>query len=234
MMCRLFGVLFAALVFMQSSADAALVLRFGQNGVAGLTNFTAQVGSTLNLEIYLVQTSGSTELNDFGLSLMGIDLRVDTGGGSTTGEVSHVTPPSFVFNPGMSDERFTEVLNQDRRLIARAAAPLADALNYAPVMLPAGQNQLLLGTAQLRIGLNSVVGDNTYNLSVRRQDSLSFAYGNNPLGDGSEGEFFNPGIANSTLTLTAVPEPSSVAVLGMMGVAGVARAVRRRRNKVVA
>jgi hypothetical protein len=232
MMCRLFGVLFAALVFMQSSADAALLLRFGQGGVSGLTTFTGQAGRSIEIELYVVETGGNDELSGFGLSQSAFNFQIQTGAGDVGNEVFHADPSTYVFNPGLVEAR--EVLVSDAgRLLGVTAGAGFNGFVADPVLPIPGERQILLGTATLNLGVLAL-GD--YSLRISNQGFGSFGWGPDPfeLDDNLEGGFFSPSAGTAILTVTAVPEPSSVAVLGMMGVAGVARAVRRRRNKVVA
>ncbi len=209
MKLRFLGALALMIAVLPGFANAAYVLQFGQGGVAGITDFQASVGSTIDIELYLTQTEGDTDLTDDGIWTMAFDFRIDGAGGLTHESIADES--TYVFPAGFPDNRVTTLSNNFQDLQVDANGDFSN-----PVFPEAGSNSIFLGTASLLVN-----GQGVYNLEIEQLSDLSFT-----LGDSINGLGTDPGAA----TLTAVPEPGSFAVLGLCAGSGAFVRWRRRRQ----
>ncbi len=238
MRIKLLGMVIAAVFLLSGSARADLVLQFGQSGVSGLTNFTATAGSSVAIEVYLTQSGlydpfGTGDPADFvtdnrltgagnsrGLGGWLIDVGI-----AGDGAVSHADAATFVFGANFDNLPGASVNGSVLNAGAFATADPVDPNRVLPVKAPV----ILLGTMTLDV---SSLATGSYSLTTDFTNGISLSLGTNPLNtvDPTEPANFVFGGSGTLDIISAVPEPSSMAVLGLMGAAGFARSVRNRRK----
>lgn len=196
-----------AAVFCCNTADAALLLQFGQGGNVGITEFVVNPGDSIDIEIYLTE-SGETTLTDNGLGFM--DALFTLSGPAGAAHEQSGGEPTFQISPQFPDSPNVEFWNSDTNIVRFNGSNLSS----AGAVVDTNGDSILLGTATL---LTSSAG--SWDLSVDPRTSFSFAKGAN---------FYN--VTGGIATLTAVPEPGSFAVLGLIAGTGAAVRFRRRRK----
>ncbi len=214
---RLPPILFAMLALGLTSevARAGYEFRFA-DASGNYTNsfsFDATSTPTIDIRIYLVQTGGSTGLSSSGLVSSGVKL---TYGGT----VANVANTGDIFqNAAFDDTPNKSVTGTDATL--RQATDL-----NGPVTAPlagADANRVLLGTFRFT-GLT--VGSEL----TLTTDPNAFPVGNNVLDDGT---VLDSLIANDSavITVTAIPEPGTMLLSGILALGVAGGAVRRFRRQ---
>lgn len=246
--------LFLSLLAAAPLARAEIIFNFGQGGVVGATEYQAAANSQIQLEVYLTQQGFvnflGNNFSDLRLSFDGVgtyefDLRIVDADMPTQGQTD-VLPPQvvsdFSFGAGFLDDTNTrrDPNGDGSNHVFRGSAfatsdPTFNTLPLEPVKAtndataqqdvptpgPLEINSVLLGTATIDIAANAS-GDYTLDLFSTRPFTL---IGDDPRTDPS----LSPLARTATLTVTAVPEPSMVMFLGVVGLYLTRRHVRRRR-----
>jgi hypothetical protein len=244
-MLRVRNTLFALAAFalIPNSANAELVYNFGQNGVVGGTEFMANAGDSITLEIYLTQTGTfdvfGTAVSDFRLSnnpgafgLGADDFNFAVGTGAETDVVPRDIGAGFNFGTGLLDDgtsgrsgssgiRAAFFASQDNNVSITPvfAAAVGTPMGFQSNNLPIGENSILLAEVTLDIGIGAA---GPFNLSTSA-GGVGALIGNSILA----GPFVVPSNGMATLNVTAVPEPSTWALLGL----GTLVVARRHRKK---
>ena len=204
-------VILIACSLVNQSVHAGFMYSFGQ------TNFDVVAGGTVDVPVYLLQVDAMGDP---------VNLTID---GIFSGGVRvffNVTPPSdpaavlsladIVPNP-----MFDTDLPPDFDLVVGESAGFVDSIDFfSPALMG---NNILLGTFTFTAG--NVIGEVT---NLRAEDFSSA-----PNETIANDPFFTPldnliGTGGATITVTAVPEPSS---LTQFCVAAFAATLRRRRRK---
>lgn len=211
MKLRFLGALALMFAMLPGFANAAYTLEFGQNGVAGITDFSAAVGSTIEIELYITQSDGDTLLTDKGIATLAMTFDIDGAGGAIHDNNEGVS--TYVFPAGFPDGQVADLSNGFQTLTLDANT------GGTGVQPEAGSNSVLLGTAQIQVNSAGV-----YNLAMARDGGLAFVT--------PDLDIISPG--NGVGTITAVPEPGSFAVLGLCAGSGALVRWRRRRQAAAA
>lgn len=193
-------------------ASAALVYEFGQ------ANYDVAAGQLFNIDLFLVQTDPSSDPVD--LAVVGLfsgGVRVFFDDTPPTDPAGVRSLEDILPNPRFDDTFIGATLD----LVPGVSAGFSDAIDDldAPIL----GNRILLGTFAFTAG--NVIGETT-NLRATDFDSrFGDVIANDLLATELDG-LIQPGFA--TITVTAVPEPSGVLLVGV-GLAGF-MTLRRRRN----
>ena len=232
-----------AFALIPSNANADLVYNFGQNGVVGGTDFVANAGDSITLEIYITQTGTfdvfGTSVSDFRLSnnpgafgLGADDFNFVVGTGAESAVVPRDIGTGLTFGAGLLDDgtsarvgssgvRAAFFASQDNNMTITPV--FADAvgapMGFMSNDLPIGDNSILLAEITLDVGIDA---SGPFDLSTSAA-GVGALIGNSVLA----GPFVTPGTGTATLTVTAVPEPSTWALLGL----GTLVVARRHRKK---
>ncbi len=206
-----FGLLFVGVA---ARSQAAFVLQVGQSGVAGISTIAATPGSQIELEYYLTQTGGMTNLNTEGLGSFMFSISTD----EFSAGLTHAEPGDFEFTPGFLDFAMVDLI--DNSLEVGSIGDIAnDGLSAIPVFIPAPQNSILLGRSRFNVAANAS-GD--YNVSLDPAPFLAFTLGP---------DIFNSvpvASGGAVVRVTAVPEPTTGLAIG--GAVALLWLRRRRKN----
>ncbi|MFK8115239.1 MAG: PEP-CTERM sorting domain-containing protein [Rubripirellula sp.] len=197
-------------------ASAALVYSFSE------ANYEVTAGSTVDVTVFLQQqdaTGDPIDLTIDGLVSAGVRVTFDTTPPSDRAEVlleADITP-----NPLFDDTSFGPEFD----LVAGESAGFVDSVD--DVFAPITGNNILLGTFRFTAG--SVIGEVT---NVRAVD---FGIDDDTFAGDFDFTILDGAIGQgiSTITVTAVPEPSSLGLLLVGGTVVVMSRRRRRRRKSV-
>lgn len=197
---------------LRSTAQADLILGFAKGGSFS-TSFSAAPNSTLTLQLILTQSNGETRLSNPGLAIADFQVAIDG---------LNVAPTAFTFGTGFVDDTST---NSRITGLSTRIAEFTGSNGITSNVDSNGDTTLdsvLLGTVTYNIG---ALASGNYNLSVqKRTEEGAFSIDNSPGIPLNVTNVVSNGSA--TLTITAVPEPSS-AVFLMLG--GLWACVARRR-----
>ena len=201
---------FVLIAIPAAHSNAGFVYSFGQS------NYNVAANGTVDVEIYLLQSNpvgDPVDLSVDGLQSGGVNVFFDNMPPSQPAFVNSLA--DIVPNPQFDDTLFGEELF----LTSGSSAGFVDGVNTTPLT----GNSIFLGTISFTAG--GVVGEVTHLLAtdLRAQDDII-------AGDA----FFTPldslvGNGSATITVTAVPEPSS-ALLLVLGATLFTR-FRHRRNQ---
>lgn len=193
-------------------ASAAIVYEFGQ------ANYDVAAGQRINVDLFLVQTDvGSDPVN---LSVDGLfsgGVRVFFDDTPPTDPAGVRSLADILPNPSFDDTFIGETLD----LVPGVSAGFSDAIDNFDA--PIRGSRIFLGTFAFTAG--NVIGETT-NLRATDFDSRFSDVLANDLGATELDNLIQPGFA--TITVTAVPEPSGVIVVGV-GLSCLIT-LRRRRN----
>jgi hypothetical protein len=214
---RLPYLLLAAVLFalMPGRAAAGYAFQFADSGGNYTNNFSTTVGQTVAVEVFLVQSGGSTGLTSTGLTAGGVSLSFNQAIANVPNTGAITPNPAF-------DNSTTSV--------GTGIAKLNVNSDVGPVFAPTtGPNAgaILLGT----FTFTGVSGGTT---SVTTGLPQAPPFQNNVLGDGT---LLDGIIANSSAVITvAVPEPGTLVLTSVLAFGGLAGAVwrRYRRREAVA
>ncbi len=206
----------AVLALLPGRAAADYAFTFYDPNTSTFTNsFTVAQGATVNVQVYLAQTNGSTGLTSVGLSAGGVALSYDPTVATVANQAA-ITPnsafdtaqTSVVIQP---DPMGTASLSEQQVFSASVFAPTTGTTAGA----------VLLGT----FTFTGVSAGSTLTLTAEAHSGFD----NNVLGDHT---VLDSMIANSSATITttsAVPEPDTL-LLGSLLAAGLGAGVVLRRR----
>ena len=193
-------------LLLTSSADAALVLSFSQ------PNATITVGQSINVDLILTQTApiGGADITTNGLVAVDMELSLDT-------PVASVT----AITPGVG---FEESGFGSNPLVPLMSIQSIDAIN--------GVTALAGSPTSIVLGTFTFTGNSIGTMTATTMDTLltEFVFATNPAPDADiDGLIFGP--ESFTLNVTAVPEPSSMMLMGASFCYFVSRKFRSRGKK---
>ncbi len=201
---------------LRSTAQADLILGFAKGGSFS-TSFSAASNSSLTLQLILTQSNGETRLTNPGLAIADFDVVIDG---------VNVAPTAFTFGTGFVNDTNSGITGLSTR-IAEFESSLSGKNGITANIDGNGDTTLdsvLLGTVTYNIG---ALASGNYNLSVLKRTAFgSFSIADPVFPDNVTNVVSN---GSATLTITAVPEPSSTVFL-MLG--GLWACVARRRLRV--
>ena len=194
-----------------SDGAAELVFGFGRSGVPTSEEFIVGPGIDLPLDIFLIETSG-TRLQELGVGSAKFNLVLSGVG------VTHGATEDFLAGNGFVLASAGNELTGDTRAV-QINVPRVEG-SATPVKASEGTNYVLLGTAILSV-------DPTFEtssvLTAPETGSLDVTLGDN---------LDNPvAVAMASATITAVPEPGSVAGLAALVIGGAVVHRRRLRGR---
>ena len=207
-MQRLVGVILV-LCLCSNVCRGEFILHFSPDGT--VSNYNVTVGATVDIPIYLVETTTS-QLSSRGMEFIGVRLQFSSGLGDATFVQAFINPLFSESVEVLSDAGFASV---------SGTIPTGDPI---PMDSP-----LLLGTFRFQgNALNNVTtlsladpnrfGDFTFDNVLAESGPLS------SLGIDDQINF------SQTITITAVPEPSSL-LFGAFAASGIAASAWRRRKQ---
>ena len=202
--------LLAVLVFFPSMTRAGVMYAFEH------TNYTVAAGGTVDVKVYLEQTGTETILTDFGIIGASVNVLFNEVPGLL--EPANVLSDLDISPSDLFDEPvFTEVF--------RDPGVSAGLVGFVDVESPPiAKNSIYLGTFTFTAG--SIVGE----VTELRATDLSFDIDDTVALNGTKlDSLIADGFSQITVTSTAVPEPASSAVAGVMMLVG--WCVRQRRNR---
>jgi hypothetical protein len=194
-------------------ARADLFFATASDGVPTNEFVIPGVGQTVDVQVYLVETNGSV-LSTERLFAAGVQMRFDSPSGvAAVLSPDHVTPNAAFNDPGSIE-----------KLVTAASAKLSEATDGLTLVSPDAQNRILLGTFRFT-GLS----EGSVSLTLLRF---------NPAPD----DRIITGQANVLdalvtqqlpVTISVVPEPGSLALMGLaaFGMTGIA-CIRRRKTRL--
>jgi hypothetical protein len=201
-----------ALLLLRAPASADYTYQFADSTGAATNSFSVGVGQTVDIRVYVLETGGGTTLQSFGLSSAGVQLSTQT---PSIANVTNVTANAAFDAKSTTGTGANAFVSEFSSSSVNAPSSGADA------------NRILLGTFTFT------------GLSAGQTLTVSALPGLNPdnvLNDGSNTSI-DSALLNNTVTAivtVAVPEPSTLALTGVLacGIAGAA--VRRYRRRVAA
>ena len=210
----------ALLTFLLTSpSHAEFVLSFGLDGSPGLSSFAALPGSQVSIDVFVVENTG-TRLNDEGVGAVFFDLDI-TGSG-----VRHVPDNGFLLPMDSTFRVVTAVAGELKRSVEiQTGVEVDGATNLAPVLADAGKNYLLLGTVVLQVDSTFEESSSLDAIPDNRFDETGGLIIGNSVFTGSAT------LGGATATITAVPEPGSVAGLAALVIGGALVHRRRLRGR---
>lgn len=212
-----------AVCFLADRAHAGYIIQFSTD--PSVNHFDVAVGSTLDVGIYVAQTAPSSALTDFGLISVGLGITFDP----TKIQIDGANPFTFSGNfPSGHDVAFS---NGTLRIYGES---LFNNVGANPGPVPFKGDTILIGT----LSLQTLVAGN-FNVSVGDYEPSAPDFADFGLGGlGANTNFDKLLFGNNTqgtfqfsAGLTAVPEPSSILLLGSLVIAcGVRFRLRARRS----
>ena len=207
--------LFAGLTLLHAGgrAEAGYQFQFANASGTAQSTFVVDQGSTIDIRVYLVQTSPDTGLSASGLDAAGAKLTFDQTIANVANTAAITPNPAFDFaskNTGTGSATLNESQNG----------------GTAPVTSPSGDaNRILIGTF-------TFTGVNAGTTTVLTADPHALA-DDNVLHNGT---VLDSMIANSSaaVTVNAVPEPGTLLLTGFVAAGLALTSVRRLRRVDVA
>jgi hypothetical protein len=190
------------------------------------TNYTVGVGQTVNINLYLTQTGSTTGLSSTGLQSGGVQLNYNT----TYVGNSLITPNNNTYSGsapiGFDPANNTAIIGNGSNglAIGQSALVVGQLGSESPVKAGSGSpntsNSILLGTFQF----TGVSAGSSLTLT-------SAAFPGSDVNVLADGTVIDSLIANSSavITVTAVPEPGTM-ILGGLLASGIAGGYLRRRR----
>lgn len=204
----------------QLPADARFAYEWNLNGTALGSSLNVVTGSTVTLQVYLIQTQGATQVLTAEGGLFSGGTRTTYG---TTGVLSVATVNDIVPNPRFSNTDFLV-----RNTTTNFAEFIASAPFAGPAATPDATGRVLLGSF-------------TYQVPGAAGSSTTLTADLVPNGTQVEiitwtnGFQLDPVTSPDVITINVVPVPEPASVLGVAaGVAALGAFVRRRFRKAPA
>jgi hypothetical protein len=209
----------AGLLLGTGTARADYVYQFADSSGNVSSNFSVAVGSTVSIEVFITQTGSTTGLSATGLNQGGVAVTGYSTSTATVPNTSAITPNDSN-NGGPFNPAFTSTN------VSGNTASVQVGLASGGVMAPtsgANANRILLGTFTFT-GVSAGV-TNVVTTSPNPGSNV------NILADGT---VIDPvGNVNAVINVTAVPEPSTFVLAGLLAT-GIAGAAWRRSHRRVA
>ncbi len=197
-----------------TAAKADLILEFANSAGIVQSDFEAEVGHTVDISVYLVETSPSTILFDEGLFSAGFRLNYSTGGGSSVATIASAS--GVTSNPAFDLTKNVDI----------ASVPNAVGVDLATNSLDFG-----LGLSRIKLASFQFAGVGAGSLSLTLSD-LGGENSITQLGTVLDGGIdFTP---TANLKVTAVPEPNSLVLLIVGSTLCFLRKRRTSRGAVIA
>jgi hypothetical protein len=174
---------------MTSAADAALILRFGQ------PNATIAVGQTIDVDLILTQSGAitGTDITTNGVVMVDVELSLN----STAASVVTISPGPGFENSLVGSDPMTPLMSiQSMNAFNGVRAPVGS------------PTSIVLGKFTFA---GNAVGTTTATTLNRAFTDFVFATNPSPNVD-IDGQIF--GSESFTINVTAIPEPSSIMILG--------------------
>jgi hypothetical protein len=217
---RLFSIALAATLLLGEAARADFQFEFAQGGTVG-NSFSVSQGSTISIQVYLLQTNGptvnSTNLTANGLTFGGVALNY-----SSSAPFSIAGTSSITGNPSFSTSSPT--LSTSGSTTTAALQVFNNTAVFAPTT---GSNAgaILLGTFTFT---GNTIGSGTTVSALPNSNGA-----NNVDGAGNNLDSL---IQNSSVVITVTPEPGSVILTGLfaLGIACAFASARRLRSHATA
>jgi hypothetical protein len=205
-------------LFLGSSARAGFQFQFADSTGAPSTAFSISgPGGTVDIQIWLLQTGGSTNLSANGLVDGGVALQFSSTAPFTVSSASNITPNSAQFGGPNATSLTSSGGTTSATLQVHSSTPV-----LAPTT-GANANRILLGTFTFT-GLTS--GSAVTLTALPDPNSANNVDG---LGNNLDGM-----ITNSSAAITVVPEPGTLVLTSLLAAGGLAGAVWRRYRRRVA
>ena len=204
--------------FVASSSQAEFVLSFGFNEIPGVNEFVVHPGSEFEINVFVEEMSSTTRLNDIGVGAAFFALGI-TGDG-----VRHVPENGFWTSADSGFRVLTELRGDDLlELNVEIQTGEEGGSNLIPVRAESGRKYLILGTVVLQADPD-FTGQVTFEAIPDDADFDGIIIGPDPIRDGAN-------LGGATATITAVPEPGSVAGLAALVIGGALVHRRRLRGR---
>jgi hypothetical protein len=183
-----------------SPSSAGFILAFTSTGEVG--NFEVEHGSTIAIPVYLVQTGGEQRLSTVGLFSAGATVEYQT----NSGPVGSAIPISIELNPLWTDSvaNLKRIELDNNRVILEGVV-----LGLDPVSPPINSNAVQIGEVYFAAG----AVNNLTSLNVSLDGNLEGI--NLLIAPATTGTPILPTfVGGSIFTITAVPEPTSLLLVG--------------------
>jgi hypothetical protein len=204
------GFVSAVLTMMLSvhGARADYTFLFTDSSGTASNSFTVKQGQTIDIRVYLAQTSSTTGLSSTGLNAGGVQLNTST---SSIANVTNVTANS-AFDTNSTNAGSSASVTEHQTTSSAVLAPTSGT----------DANRILLGT----FTFTGVSTGTTLTVTAVPSTGTSV----NVLGDGT---VIDSMIHNASAAVTVVPEPSSLILTGLAAAALGTGLVRRRLRRSV-
>ena len=178
--------------------------------VVSATNPTTAAGGSGSFDILLTNTDASSvDISSFNTA-----VEVASNSGLTFTTADNGTTPGYIFGT---------VQNGPLGLISGSSITLADFLTTGAQTVGAGAT----------VGLAHVLYTLAFNTPVSTPIAITFTADGTQIYDASLGEILPLTLQGGTITVTAVPEPGTLALAGVVSVCGCLMAVRKAKAKSV-
>jgi hypothetical protein len=209
---------FLACLVATAPGRADFVFQFADTSGTPTSTFTVNQGSTVGVNVYLVQQGGSTNLSSNGLVDGGVSLQFSSSGPFTISSASNITP-----NAAFAGANTTSLSTNAGTTTATLRVHDNSGV-FAPTTGP-DANRILLGTFTFS-GVSPGTG-----LTVTALPDPNSANNVDGASTNLDSMIHN---SSASITVTAVPEPGSLILTGLAASAFGFGAWRRRRRKFVA
>jgi len=222
--------LFSSLIVVVVLAFTSATSRAGYEYTFDASNYTVAVGSTVNVNVYLTQTGSDTGLSATSLASGGVQLNYNPAFVANNAISPNNTTSSGSSPTGFDSSNNITTIGNGSNGLPVGSSLVGVSQNIPPESAvkagsgsPNTSTSILLGTFQftgVSAGTSLIVSTNSF----PGQDV-------NVLADGTvlDGMISN---SSAVITVTAVPEPGTLALTGLL-VTGIAGGYLRRRSRLV-